>query len=350
MNLVFLADRSPVLPNVCLKMAVFGLTVLATLTMAVAAAPAFVVRQSNSAGAAVPECYTSCAFTFCPYTASITPGTPDRPLTGAICSKDPSVIVGHVDETGEALVATPGGPLAISSYNPTGLRQRFPPSFWKAYGLPVPPGGTDLSGVGHETPQQNQANYITGQCFILPLREYQILNRPGGYVVANVRPTQPLSQCVAFSVGPAAAAPATPAGAGANPGAPSPAPLAPKAVAAMEAAPQFFGSPASPTVAPTKASVAGQSAAPTVGAGGSGPMTTVATMPADHPAAATTVVTAVSPENASPTIVAPSVYAPAPASTAPASAYPMPATQYATPATSYVATTQHHAAGGHSHD
>jgi hypothetical protein len=198
-------------------MAASALSVVCVLALAVAAAAAPaapVARQAASAAAA--ECFSSCAFTFCPYQASITPGTPDRPLSGAICSRDPTVIVGHVDETGEALLAATAGTVPISQYAPAGLRQRFPPSFWKAYGLPVQPGGTDLSGVGHETPQQNQADFLAGSCFVLPLREYQVLNRVGGSVIANVRTSQPLVQCVAFSVGasnpaalPANAAPAS---------------------------------------------------------------------------------------------------------------------------------------------
>jgi hypothetical protein len=214
------------------------LPVLFAVAALVAAASGSVSRQ---AAPPASGCFTSCAFTFCPYQASITPGTPDRPLSGAICSRDPTVVVGHVDETGEALLATPAGTVPISQYAPAGLRQRFPPSFWKAYGLPVQPGGTDLSGVGHETPQQNQADFLAGSCFVLPLREYQVLNRVGGSVIANVRTSQPLVQCVAFSVGasnpaalPANAAPAAPVAS---------APDARKSAAAVSAAASFLAAP-----------------------------------------------------------------------------------------------------------
>jgi hypothetical protein len=296
------------------------------LALAAAAAPAApVARQAPAPAAAAAECFSSCAFTFCPYQASITPGTPDRPLSGAICSRDPTVIVGHVDETGEALLVTPAGTVPISQYAPAGLRQRFTPSFWKAFGLPVQPGSTDLSGVGHETPQQNQAAFLAGRCFVLPLREYQVLNRAGGSVIANVRPNQPLVQCVAFSVGAfnaaalaANAAPAAPVASASD---------ARKSAAAVAAAAPFFSGAAAPTEAPTAAAVSGESSAPSATAGPHPiPSATASMQPEVTPMSG-----AVSPESSSPTNPA-SVYAPTQAYAATvyttAMAYTAPATDY----------------------
>jgi hypothetical protein len=45
-------------------------------------------------------------------------------------------------------------------------------------------------------PQGNQAGYLEGQCFLVPLRSYQVLG--GGTVLDNVHPTNDLVDCVSF--------------------------------------------------------------------------------------------------------------------------------------------------------
>jgi hypothetical protein len=170
--------------------------------------------DSTSADSAEPQksqprdpsygCGGYCRFTFCPYQGFVGLGQPDVALTTAICDKYNQINVGHVDSTGEAFVYDPYYRYytRISQYSPAGLAQNFSPSFWKSYGLYSYFNGQyhDLSGIGHETPQQNQAYYVKGKCFILPLTAYQVLDRPYGNVVDNVHPNNPFVDCVAFNV------------------------------------------------------------------------------------------------------------------------------------------------------
>jgi hypothetical protein len=145
------------------------------------------------------SCGDQCRFTFCPTQGPVRLGRPDRPRTNAICDKFNRINVGHVDSTGEAYVERSNGRRTrISQYRPRGLRQNFSPSFWKSYGLEGRR-RRERSGVGHETPQRNQANYLSGRCFILPLTAYQVLDRDGN-VIGNRRPRNPFFDCVAFTV------------------------------------------------------------------------------------------------------------------------------------------------------
>jgi hypothetical protein len=142
------------------------------------------------------SCGEYCRFTFCPDQPYLSLGTPDTAISNAICDKYHKIYVGHVDSTGEACVEEHKGCTPISHYYPSGLLQKFSPSFWKSFGLYY----HDLSGVGHETPQQNQASFLHGKCFVLPLTAYQVLSGPYGNVIDNVHPTNPHVDCVAFSV------------------------------------------------------------------------------------------------------------------------------------------------------
>jgi hypothetical protein len=113
-------------------------------------------------------CGKTCRFTFCPAKADFhfPIGKPDIAVTPAICDATGQVVVGHVGATSEAYVANSNaGAVPISSFSPSGLRQKFSPSFFKSFGLTD---GSGLSGVGHETPQQNQASYLDKLCVILP--------------------------------------------------------------------------------------------------------------------------------------------------------------------------------------
>jgi len=136
-------------------------------------------------------CGASCAFYFCGK-----PGTtyeldlPDSPITGPICRD--GVLIGHVDSAGEALV---DGVTPISQWTPTGLLQKFPSSFFKPYGIYT--FDYEVSGIGHETPQRNQADFIPGHCYELPLVSYQVLN--ADYTVLNNFGGNP-SDCISFSL------------------------------------------------------------------------------------------------------------------------------------------------------
>jgi hypothetical protein len=142
-----------------------------------------------------PSCGDSCRFTFCPSQSYLSLGTPDTAISNAICDKYHKIYVGHVDSTGEAFVEKHGGFTPISQWSPPGLLQHFTPSFWKSFGLKY----NDLSGVGHETPQQNQG-FLHGKCFVLPLTAYQVLSGPYGNVIDNVHPTNPYAENVAFNL------------------------------------------------------------------------------------------------------------------------------------------------------
>jgi hypothetical protein len=146
----------------------------------------------------VLPCGTTCRFSFCPVNPGfLFPiGMPDRSLTRPICDPLGKIVVGRVGSTGESIVSRMSlGPIKISKFAPIGLKQNFSPSFFKSFGIL----GSDLSGVGHEVPQQNQRNFLNKMCVVLPLTAYQVLNKPGGVVIDNVFPTNPLVDCVAFT-------------------------------------------------------------------------------------------------------------------------------------------------------
>ena len=140
-------------------------------------------------------CYTRCRFRFCPIRVAFRIGiASDKAFPPRICSKG-GFLVGHVDETGQAIFLIRRRFIPISRFTARGLRQRFSPSFFKSYTIRR----TKFSGIGHEVPQQNQANYLNGKCVIVPLRAYQVLDSKGN-VIANRHPRRPLRDCVAFRV------------------------------------------------------------------------------------------------------------------------------------------------------
>ncbi len=142
-------------------------------------------------------CYNRCRFRFCDGETEFKVGVEaDVAFTGPICKKYREKI-GHIDETGEALVVKKDTRkfIPISKWEPDGLEQNFSPSFFKAYG--VNGKKTDPSGIGHEVPQKNQADFLDGVCFIVPINSYQVLDGEGD-VVENVHPYNPTRNCVAF--------------------------------------------------------------------------------------------------------------------------------------------------------
>lgn len=108
------------------------------------------------------SCYSKCRFFFCDYRTSFKVGVKnDFPFTGPICKKD-GTRIGHVDSTGEAYVYRYYKFIRISKWHPYGLKQKFSPSFFKSYTIRQYRGKKlYLSGIGHETPQQNQAHSWT---------------------------------------------------------------------------------------------------------------------------------------------------------------------------------------------
>lgn len=115
-----------------------------------------------------------CDFVFCDGTSDFTVGkSVDVAFTGKICHKD-GTIIGTVDESGEAYLEDG---TRISKYSPTGLTQNFSPSFFKTASIK----STKYvhSGVSHETPQQNQGQFLDGKLWTLPIESYQVLNSKG---------------------------------------------------------------------------------------------------------------------------------------------------------------------------
>mmetsp|Transcript_28528 Transcript_28528/g.69437 ORF Transcript_28528/g.69437 Transcript_28528/m.69437 type:complete len:205 (-) Transcript_28528:229-843(-) len=127
----------------------------------------------------------------------VQPYPPDVAITGPISS--PNYKVAHVDQTKEAYICSDGQPIPISKYTPAGLSQPFSASFFKSYEIRTP-GVCEMSGIGHETPQGNQAMYLAGLKVIVPLGAYQIADEESCNVVDNRHPTDDLTDCVMFEV------------------------------------------------------------------------------------------------------------------------------------------------------
>jgi hypothetical protein len=143
-------------------------------------------------------CGAQCRFTLCSKNGPLTPGTQETAISAPICDKYNKVCVGHVDATYEACIQTGYASIPISQYAPAGLQHPFSATFWKTYGFHD--GNSQQSGVGHETPLQNQLDFLHGRCFILPLAAYQVLDRPHGQVIGNVHPIDKHIDCVGFTV------------------------------------------------------------------------------------------------------------------------------------------------------
>ena len=133
-----------------------------------------------------------CRFRFCDGKRLIVVGKNDRALTSAICSKKYGMKIGSVDETGEAYLVNKYR-TRISRWAPSGLKQPFARSFFKAYTIR----GKNQSGVGHEVAQQNQAKYLHRKCWILPLKAYQVWDTKTGGWVENYG-KDPFVDCISF--------------------------------------------------------------------------------------------------------------------------------------------------------
>lgn len=158
---------------------------------------AFIIIALFLSCAALSEasCYGTCRFQFCDGTSTIK-AKPDVSLTVPICLRDGKPV--GIVNTGEALLRRRRF-VRISKYMPHGLLQNFSSSFFKTYNVRVHSYGrkVDRSGVGHETPQQNQIRFLNNKCWILPVTAYQVLNERG-YVIDNKHPNRPLVDCIAF--------------------------------------------------------------------------------------------------------------------------------------------------------
>jgi hypothetical protein len=92
---------------------------------------------------------------------------------------------------GRDFVTVNGSYKLISQYKPIGLRQNLSPFFWKSYALGVIYKGKlyNVSGAGHERPQQHQANHLNNMCIAFLLTSCRALDAPYGIVIAHEHPT-----------------------------------------------------------------------------------------------------------------------------------------------------------------
>lgn len=174
---------------------------------AAAAALAALAVTTVSAAYVTDVCNSKCRFKFCDGEQEFkVGGYADKPFTGAICDKRGKIHVGIVGQTGEAYVVEytrvgHGTSEKISEWHPHGLLQNFSPHFFKSFAISHE---KHSSGIGHETPQQNQEKFLDGKCFTLGLRAYQVIEKSNyGHdwnVVKNVQTVygDPKVDCVAF--------------------------------------------------------------------------------------------------------------------------------------------------------
>ena len=173
----------------------------------------FAIVAITSVLAQAQPCYRACKFRFCDQRAgsrfNLGGSTGGRAFSGSIClynSREDRcectvTPIGHIDESDQAYFVPNGGtgtPQLISKWRPAGLIQPFSPSFFKAF--PVGSDGSK-SGVGHERPQGNQANFLgNNRCFIMPIRTYQtIVNGVRKDVTIARGRSFDLQYCVAFT-------------------------------------------------------------------------------------------------------------------------------------------------------
>lgn len=159
----------------------------------------FLVQAAVAMPGRYRQCAKSCRFRLCrPSRVSL--GKPiDKAQTSAICLRGRRV---GIVNSGEALVRTRKSYVPVSKISPRGLKQNYSPSFFKTFALDM--GRGNSSGIGHETPQQNQDRFLNNRCVALPVNEYQVIRGRGNrtVVVDNKRTNRkkPLRNCVSFVV------------------------------------------------------------------------------------------------------------------------------------------------------
>lgn len=147
---------------------------------------------------AAGTCYSKCRFVFCDSrTAFFVGGTPDIPFTGPICDKHGRHIIGDVGRVGEAVVVGHTRNESISKWRPDGLVKPFPADFFQSFAIPATKHNYAHSGIGHDVAEKNQAKFIKGKCFLVPIEEYKVLDKLGK-VVSTRNSSDPKHDCVAF--------------------------------------------------------------------------------------------------------------------------------------------------------
>lgn len=100
--------------------------------------------------------------------------------------------VGLVLRSGEASVVQGSKVVAISRWQPRGLRTRFGARFIQALRIPF----LERSGIGRVAASTNQWSVLHDRCMVLPIRRYQVLERNGE--LREVRNTTRRNACVSF--------------------------------------------------------------------------------------------------------------------------------------------------------
>jgi len=145
-----------------------------------------------------PECYSGCNFRMCTgVTAySLTKSSADNSFSGPICSKY-DIPIGYISETAEAFfvkrVQGRATFIKISQFRPWGNKVKYPSAFFKVFPLyvKITEGSeeddaderksywlsTGTSGLGRQTMSEYQRLALNNRCFILPIRQFQILDK-----------------------------------------------------------------------------------------------------------------------------------------------------------------------------
>ena len=128
---------------------------------------------------------SSCRFTFCDGSTTVTAGMPDTALSTAVCEGDIRLL-GDASTKESMISGTP-----ISQVEVDG--QRFTPTFIKTF--PIGNGGNNSVGVGHETPQEGQVAAIgDGLCVTLPFNLWTVMGANG----TENRRMDTADDCLAF--------------------------------------------------------------------------------------------------------------------------------------------------------
>lgn len=140
--------------------------------------------------------YPFCKYTFCgngPIRFKV--GQSGEAFTGHICKgRKPVGIINfgfayHLTEDPHYWYFNP-----IEHWEPRRLKQNFSPSFFKTFKV-----GNTRSGVGHETPQQNQLSFLNRRTFVLPLKSVQHIDHTFTTVKNDNHPHHAIEDyCIVF--------------------------------------------------------------------------------------------------------------------------------------------------------
>lgn len=136
-------------------------------------------------------CMSSCDFFICGYDRNVEVGKrPDSALTSPICHKGGATV--GVVHTGEAHLVKDGRTIPISR-----LGGAIPPTFFRTYPYRDRFSMHPQSAIGCQAVLASQLGYFRGQCWILPVTDYQHYDENG--VESNLTAEGDDVNCVSFS-------------------------------------------------------------------------------------------------------------------------------------------------------